>query len=447
MRIRMALATAAVSLFSPLLLAGTAQAATPVAIWHMENATNQVMTDSSGSGNNGSTSSGISVVSGYSGAGYRFASNGFVTVPDSAGLNPGSEDFSFSMYVNFPKAPPAGGDFDVIRKGLATTSGGEWKMEIFGNSALSSPAFCLFKGSTAASAVTVRGTTNLAGAWHEITCTKTSTQVSVAVDGVVQRTNKTAVGSISNTADVSIGRKLGGGDQYIGVMDEVTIEKGAASSGDIVAPTLTAKSPTGSTVPLDTTVTATFSEPVQGVDESTFTLSSTGGGTVTATVVQGTNNQWILTPASPLTAGVTYTAALSNAIHDPSGNAFGGTSWTFTTAPPPDSTPPTVTAHTPTATTGVSRTANITATFSETVTNVTQLTFQLTPTGGGLPVPATVTFNSTNGRWVLNPVDTLAASTPYTATVAGGADGVKDLAGNLLDTTANASWSFTTGLT
>jgi len=446
MRIRMALATAAVTLVAPLLLAGTAHAATPVAIWHMDDVTNRVMTDSSGSGNNGSVSPGISVVPGYSGAGYHFTSTGFATVPNSATLNPGTEDFSFSVYVNFPKAPPAGGDFDVIRKGLASTSGGEWKMEIFGNSALPSPAFCLFKGSLAT--VTVRGLTNLAGAgWKQITCTKTATEVTVAVDGVVEKRNRTAAGSISNTADVSIGRKLGGGDQYLGDLDEVTILKGPASLADIVAPTLTAKSPTGSTVPLDTTVTATFSEPVQGVDDSTFTLSSAGGGAVSATVVQDANNQWILTPASPLTAGVTYTAALSNAIHDPSGNAFGGTSWTFTTAPPPETIPPTVLSHTPTGTTGISRTANITATFSETVTNVTPLTFQLTPTGGGLPVSATVTFNATNGRWVLNPVDTLGPNTPYTATVLGGPDGVKDLSGNPLDTTANASWSFTTGLT
>src|SRR3954462_14979210 len=189
MRTWTGLAAASVSLVAPvLMIAGTAQAATPVAVWHMEDP--GTMTDSSGNNNNGTTA-GITSVPGSTGSGYHFESNSSVTVPDSASLNPGTDDFTVTVHVRFDIAPAMGTDYDVIRKGVASTGGGEWKMEIFPNSTLSSPAFCLFKDVNGIAA-SVRGTTNLAGPdWHTITCAKTSTGVTVTVDGKLQRTNRT----------------------------------------------------------------------------------------------------------------------------------------------------------------------------------------------------------------------------------------------------------------
>jgi hypothetical protein len=117
-------------------------------------------------------------------------------------------------------------------------------------------------------------------------------------------------------------------------------------------------------------------------------------------------------------------------------------SWNFTTADgTTDTTPPTWTGRIPSkdGATGVSRTANITVTFNETVQNVTTDTLTLTPTGGGAPVAATVSFNTTSGRWVLNPSSSLPATTQYTATVT---NGVTDLAGTSF---GGMTWSFTTG--
>src|SRR3954451_25492546 len=106
---------ASVSLVAPILLAGTAQASTPVAVWNMENTA--VMTDSTGNGNNGSTTAITGVPDPGFGDGYHFGSNSFVTVPSSADLNPGTADFSFTARVRFDN-PPRGatGDFDLIRK-------------------------------------------------------------------------------------------------------------------------------------------------------------------------------------------------------------------------------------------------------------------------------------------------------------------------------------------
>ena len=107
-----------------------------------------------------------------------------------------------------------------------------------------------------------------------------------------------------------------------------------------------------------------------------------------------------------------------------------------------DTVAPTVTAKTPPADrTGVSRTANVTATFSEAVQNVNGTTFRLAAPNGAL-VTAVVKLSTTTNKWVLNPSATLAANTKYTATVVGGASGVEDLAGNDF---AGITWSFTTG--
>jgi len=108
-----------------------------------------------------------------------------------------------------------------------------------------------------------------------------------------------------------------------------------------------------------------------------------------------------------------------------------------------DTTPPTVTTKTPPANkTGVSRTANVTATFSEIVNNVNTTTFTLTAPNGSV-VAAVVKLSTTTNKWVLNPSVTLAANTKYTARVVGGASGVQDAAGN--DLAADVIWSFTTG--
>jgi Bacterial Ig-like domain len=115
--------------------------------------------------------------------------------------------------------------------------------------------------------------------------------------------------------------------------------------------------------------------------------------------------------------------------------------------PVADTTPPTVTATSPaSAATGFSRTANITATFSEAMsaTTISTGTVELRDPANVL-VPAVVTYNATTRVVTLNPTPTLGALTSYTATIRGGATDprVKDAAGNALAT--SKVWSFTTG--
>lgn len=225
----------------------------------------------------------------------------------------------------------------------------------------------------------------------------------------------------------------------------------AGSGGDTQAPTVASRVPAvGATgVPATANVVATFSEAVQGVTTSTFTLTDPAGGALPAALTSdSTSTTWTLDPVADLAPGTQYTATLTggpSAIRDLSDNGLVSESWTFTTAAPSDTVAPTVTAKTPAAgATGFSRTGSVTATFSEAVQNVTIATFVLRNTGTGATVTAVVSRNSTTNKWVLNPSSTLPARTKFTATIVGGANGVTDLAGNPL--AAGVSWTFTTGV-
>ena len=112
----------------------------------------------------------------------------------------------------------------------------------------------------------------------------------------------------------------------------------------------------------------------------------------------------------------------------------------------PDTTPPTVTTVVPASgATGVPRSINATAAFSEAMNPATLTTGTVTliPQGGSA-VAASVTYDTSTRTVTLNPTANLAANTTYTATVKGGASGAKDLSGNPLAT--DRVWTFVTGL-
>ena len=97
--------------------------------------------------------------------------------------------------------------------------------------------------------------------------------------------------------------------------------------------------------------------------------------------------------------------------------------------------------------TSVSAGTDVTATFNEPMnaSTLNSSTFQLTVPqagGGSIPVPATVSYNSSTLTATLVPSQPLAYSTTYTAVVEGGTNGVQDSNGNQLP--SSVSWSFTT---
>ncbi|MFE4544994.1 Ig-like domain-containing protein [Arthrobacter sp. NPDC056727] len=219
-----------------------------------------------------------------------------------------------------------------------------------------------------------------------------------------------------------------------------TVQIGPA---DTVAPAVTGRAPASAAtgVGTGTNVTATFSEFVQGVSGSTFTLKNAAGVTVPAAVTYDqAARRATLDPTAPLTPSTTYTATLTGGtatIRDLGNRPLASNTWRFTT-----SSAPTVTSRAPGInSTGALRTANVTATFSKPVNGVSTATFTLKNAATGAAVTATVTRNGTTNQWILNPAATLAAGTRYTAAT-GGPAAVRDVAGTPLASTA---WSFTTG--
>jgi len=224
-----------------------------------------------------------------------------------------------------------------------------------------------------------------------------------------------------------------------------------SAAGDTTPPTITATTPVnGATGVLGTaTVSATFSEAMDAstINGTTFTLRTSGGASVTATVAYNVASfTATLTPGGALASNTTYTATVAGGATDPrakdtAGNALAASaSWSFTTG---DTTPPTVTTTSPAnGATGVSGTANVTATFSEamTATTINTGTFLLRDSSNNL-VTAAVSYNATSRVATLNPAPTLLGGATYTATIVGGAAGVKDSAGNAL--AVDKVWSFT----
>jgi len=222
---------------------------------------------------------------------------------------------------------------------------------------------------------------------------------------------------------------------------------------DTTAPTVTTTSPaSGATnVAITASVTATFSEAMDAstISTSTVTLVVQSTGTsVPATVTYNATTRVVtLKSTASLANGTTYTAKIlsgASGVKDLAGNALAADKvWSFTTIA--DTTPPTVTATSPAnGATGVSVTANETATFSEAMnaSTITTTTVFIVKSGTTTPLAAVVTYDSTNRRVTLNPNASLLNATTYVVTVQGGTSGVKDVAGNAL--AADKTWSFTT---
>jgi hypothetical protein len=193
-------------------------------------------------------------------------------------------------------------------------------------------------------------------------------------------------------------------------------------------------------VPVNKSVSATFSD---DMDPSTltpqsFTLRNSDGAFMESTVTYS-NRVATLNPVRPLAANQRFTARVSVAARDSSGNAMADPkAWSFTTAANSDATRPTVTSTNPADNaTNFFLNKSINATFSEAMNanTINNSTFTIAGVAG------TVSYDTSTHIGTFNPIADLAPNTTYTATISKGA---RDAAGNAM---ANAfSWSFTTGV-
>lgn len=231
----------------------------------------------------------------------------------------------------------------------------------------------------------------------------------------------------------------------------------------LTVPATTVPGPTPG-APANSAISATFSKAMAPatINAANFTLTCaapciTPLGTVSYSV--GTNTA-IFTPAAPLTVGAVYTATISSAATDLQGNALGGNQaplpaasnyvWTFTTvaaAPPGNvsvkSTNPVANAGNICTNQSINAAFNIPSGLRMDPTTVNSGTFTITGQGAA-PVTATsVTLDPATGTIATFMPTALTAGVTYTATIKGGANGVKDLAVPANTMASNFTWNFT----
>jgi hypothetical protein len=189
--------------------------------WQMVETSGQ-MIDSSGNNNNGDPTDVR-----QRGSSYVFnGSTSYVLVPDSDSLDPEESDITLSAGVKVTDAPMDDDSYDIVRKGLSSTPGGDYKMEI--KRAVDPTVgklHCLFKGDGGTVDKVARHDI-VDGNWHTLECIKTSTSVVARVDGKSGGTKAGSAGSIPNPTNVMVGAKTADplDDMFDGSMDFVSIE-------------------------------------------------------------------------------------------------------------------------------------------------------------------------------------------------------------------------------
>ena len=189
--------------------------------WQM-NETSGQMIDSSGNGNDG-TPTDVR----RTGSTHVFnGSTSHVVVADSTSLDPAERDITLTASVKVRGESLDDDSYDVVRKGLVTTEGGDYKMEI--KRKFDDPTVgrlhCLFKG-TGGTVSRVARPDIVDGGWHTLKCIKTSDSVVAKVDGR-SYTSTGSAGSISNATNVMVGAKTADplDDMFDGSMNFVSID-------------------------------------------------------------------------------------------------------------------------------------------------------------------------------------------------------------------------------
>jgi hypothetical protein len=224
-----------------------------------------------------------------------------------------------------------------------------------------------------------------------------------------------------------------------------------AAAPVIITPTVVSTIPTEGAidVPLNQTVSATFSTAMNPatINSTTFTLTGPGATPVPGLVAYAAiGNTLTFTPTAELAPSTLFTATITTGAQDLAGTALATNHiWTFTTGTAAVVTPPEIVSTIPAnGATGVALNQAISATFSEAMNplTITTGTFKVTGPGGTI-VTGTVSYDAIDFIATFTPTALLTAATTYTATITSGAI---DLEGNALAPgVAPNPWTFTTG--
>jgi hypothetical protein len=290
----------------------------------------------------------------------------------------------------------------AINSGLSATFS-----EIMDPSTITNTTFTLMQGSTG-----VSGTVNYSG----ITATfKPASNFSVSTSYTATIT--TGVKDLSENALVS---------NYVWTFTTGT-------TADTTAPTINSTLPANTTtgIPLNSVMSAIFSETMDPstITNTTFTLMQ-GATSIPSTVTYSVDTA-VLTPTSNFVASTIYTATITTGVKDLAGNALANNYvWTFTTGATADTIAPTVSSISPANNaTNVAVNSTIVITFSKIMNPATITTATIILKHGATVVLGTV--KSAGLTAIFTPTSNLSANINYTITITNGA---KDLVGNALAT-------------
>jgi hypothetical protein len=219
---------------------------------------------------------------------------------------------------------------------------------------------------------------------------------------------------------------------------------------DTSAPTVGRTSVTnGATgVAVDTPIGVVFSEAMNPASLTGATVTLQQGTTLIPGTLSYSNGRVVFTPTHSLLAATRYTATVkggSNGALDLAGNALAADYvWSWTTAAAPvtvDTIAPLVSGTAiANVSTGVAIDATVGAVFDKAMNPATLTTATVTLMQGATPVTGTVSYSG--GIMVFTPSKPLVGGAGYLATIKGGSNGVKDLAGNAM--VGDYVWSWTT---
>ena len=269
--------------------------------------------------------------------------------------------------------------------------------------------------------------------------TFTLKQGSTSISGVVTYSGTTA--SFNPSADLELGTVYTatittGAKNPLGIA--IPADHVWSFTTETIPPTVISTNPLDNAtgVPLNKTVTATFSEPMDPatITDVTFTLAD--GTTPITGIVTYSGSTASFNPSADLLPGKEYTATITTGAKNPSGTPIAANHvWTFTTV----ATVPTVISTDPLDNaTGVPLNKTVTATFSEPMdpATITDVTFTLAD--GTTPITGIVTYSGSTASF--NPSADLLSGKTYTATITTGA---KNPSGIAIAT--DHVWTFSTG--
>ena len=287
--------------------------------------------------------------------------------------------------------------------------------------------------SKAMTAATLAGGFTLAAGGHPIAGTVTYAETTATFHPAAALPANTPV-----TATIAAGVKDLAGNALVASY-AWTFTTGAVP--DTTPPAVLSASPAGGAtdVASSASISATFNEPMAASTLTAATFTVAAGGQAIAGSVAYAGNTATFQPAAALPAGTVVAASITAGARDLEGNGLAASyQWSFTTAALPAVTATSPGAHA----TGVAAYAAVVATFNKSIDprTLTAATFTVSAPGGAA-VAGAVSSSSLDRTATFRAAGAFAASTLFTARVAGGPSGVADLAGNRM--ARDFTWTFT----